>query len=93
MPEVDFDVNVTDLYDAIGRSDWNSASVACRIDPVEAETWVVRRRGSVDEDDETSQRLVSAVFASRGMLDSVAGSVAVMLNSSGVRSSNILRCS
>lgn len=58
MPEVDFDVNVTDLYDAIGRSDWNSASVACRIDPVEAETWVVRRRGSVDEDDETASTIL-----------------------------------
>ena len=61
MPEVDFDVNVTDLYDAIGRSDWNSASVACRIDPVEAETWVVRRgKNDNDEvdDDETSSTIL-----------------------------------
>jgi hypothetical protein len=43
MAEVDFDRNVTSLYDAIVKSDWDQASRACRRSPIEAETWVVRR--------------------------------------------------
>jgi hypothetical protein len=43
MAEVDFDKNVTSLYDAIGKSDWDKASHACRCNPIEAKTWVVRR--------------------------------------------------
>jgi len=41
--EVDFDVNVTGLYAAIGQSDWAEASHACNASPIEAETWVIRR--------------------------------------------------
>jgi hypothetical protein len=43
MPEVDFDRNVTSLYEAIGTSDWDKASNACRRNPIEAKTWVVRQ--------------------------------------------------
>ena len=43
MAEVDFDRNVTSLYDAIVKSDWDKASHACRRSPIEAKTWVVRR--------------------------------------------------
>ena len=43
MAEVDFDRNVTSLYDAIVKSDWDKASHACRHSPIEAKTWVVRR--------------------------------------------------
>mmetsp|Transcript_34122 Transcript_34122/g.72693 ORF Transcript_34122/g.72693 Transcript_34122/m.72693 type:complete len:715 (+) Transcript_34122:206-2350(+) len=54
--QVDFDNNVTALYDAIGKSDWDAASHACRRNPIEAETWVVRRdgepkKGADNEDD------------------------------------------
>lgn len=44
MHEVDFDIN-SPLYDAIGTSDWDAASHACQCNPIEAETWVVRRDG------------------------------------------------
>ena len=54
MPEVDFDVNVTDLYDAIYKSDWGAASAAVRSNPIEAETWVVRR----EADDEGSNNIL-----------------------------------
>ena len=30
------------LYDAIGKSDWDEATLACRRDPIEAQTWVRR---------------------------------------------------
>jgi hypothetical protein len=43
MAEVDFDRNVTSLYEAIGTSDWDKASNVCRRNPIEAKTWVVRR--------------------------------------------------
>ena len=49
MPqEVDFDINVTSLYAAIGRSDWEAASRACILNPTEAETWVIRKERSED---------------------------------------------
>ena len=44
MLEVDFTTNVTPLYDAIGKCNWDAASLACRRNPMEAKTWVVRRR-------------------------------------------------
>ncbi|KAL7428117.1 hypothetical protein ACHAXH_003258, partial [Discostella pseudostelligera] len=51
MPEVDFDVNVTPLYDAIGNCDWDAASDACRRNPIEAKTWVVRREARPGDSD------------------------------------------
>lgn len=36
---------VTSLYDAIGKFDWDEASLACRRNPIEAQTWV-RREGA-----------------------------------------------
>lgn len=60
MLEVDFDVNVTDLYDAIGKSDWSAASEACRNNPIEAETWVVRR--GVDEEDDEDASAANSVL-------------------------------
>lgn len=40
--EVNFDNNVTPLYDAISNSDWDGAERALRCKPIEARTWVVR---------------------------------------------------
>mmetsp|Transcript_18156 Transcript_18156/g.37914 ORF Transcript_18156/g.37914 Transcript_18156/m.37914 type:complete len:554 (+) Transcript_18156:531-2192(+) len=62
MPEeVDFDVNVTNLYASIGRSDWESASRACVLHPIEAETWVIRK-----ERDDDGEVLRSADGTARG---------------------------
>ncbi|KAL3771633.1 hypothetical protein ACHAWU_007750 [Discostella pseudostelligera] len=55
MPEVDFDVNVTPLYDAIGKCDWDAASDACRRNPIEAKTWVVRREARPGDSDRERQ--------------------------------------
>jgi hypothetical protein len=41
---VDYDVNVTRLYEHIGDSDWKMAIERCRQHPGEASTWVVRYR-------------------------------------------------
>mmetsp|Transcript_6214 Transcript_6214/g.15376 ORF Transcript_6214/g.15376 Transcript_6214/m.15376 type:complete len:418 (-) Transcript_6214:46-1299(-) len=41
--EVDFHKNVTDLYQAITKSDWTAAIQAVKKHPDEAKTWVVRR--------------------------------------------------
>jgi hypothetical protein len=47
--EVDYDVNITALYENITNSDWDTAIRSCISSPVEAETWVVRRyEGSND---------------------------------------------
>jgi hypothetical protein len=40
--EVDFDRNVTDLYDSISQSNWDAALASVRKSPMEARTWVVR---------------------------------------------------
>ncbi|KAL7472817.1 hypothetical protein ACHAXS_013182 [Conticribra weissflogii] len=62
MPEeVDFDINVTNLYASIGRSDWESASRACVLHPIEAETWVIRK-----ERDDDGELLHSADGSARG---------------------------
>lgn len=49
--EVDYDKNITDLYQAITNSDWESAISACEKSPEEARTWVVRHYEESDEDD------------------------------------------
>eukprot|EP00586_Coscinodiscus_wailesii_P021537 CAMPEP_0172515204 /NCGR_PEP_ID=MMETSP1066-20121228/266171_1 /TAXON_ID=671091 /ORGANISM="Coscinodiscus wailesii, Strain CCMP2513" /LENGTH=106 /DNA_ID=CAMNT_0013296189 /DNA_START=12 /DNA_END=328 /DNA_ORIENTATION=+ len=41
--EVDFDTGPTKLYRAISNSEWNVASSIAKLDPEEAETWVVRK--------------------------------------------------
>lgn len=33
---------VMSMYDAIGKSDWNEATLACKRNPIEAQTWVRR---------------------------------------------------
>ncbi|KAL7546753.1 hypothetical protein ACHAWF_010083 [Thalassiosira exigua] len=43
-PAVDYDVDVTALYESVGRSDWDGAVDACRRRPIEAATWVIRRK-------------------------------------------------
>ena len=40
--EVDYDNNVTDLYQAITDQNWERAAQVCRLKPVQAATWVVR---------------------------------------------------
>ena len=39
---VDYDINVTPLYEAIGKSDWKGATNLAELRPDEASTWVVR---------------------------------------------------
>lgn len=46
--EVDFDRNITALYDAITQSKWAEAVTAAEMNPSEAKTWVVRH---YDEED------------------------------------------
>uniref|UniRef100_A0A7S1VSB5 Uncharacterized protein n=1 Tax=Grammatophora oceanica TaxID=210454 RepID=A0A7S1VSB5_9STRA len=41
--EVDFDRNMTKLYEAITSSTWNAALAAVNSNPAEARTWVVRK--------------------------------------------------
>ena len=47
--EVDFDKNITRLYEAITNCDWEVAIATARSTPHEAETWVVRRYEESDE--------------------------------------------
>ncbi len=52
-PTVDYDINVTPLYEHIGNSDWKEASNRCQQHPQEAGTWVIRyRRDSTGDDGE-----------------------------------------
>jgi len=50
--EVDYDKNLTRLYEAIGKSDWDLAIRAASDSPDEARTWVVRHAQSDDFEDE-----------------------------------------
>lgn len=47
--EVDFDKNITKLYEAITNCDWDVAIATAQSAPHEAETWVVRRYEDSDE--------------------------------------------
>jgi Ankyrin repeats (many copies) len=49
--EVDFDKNLTELYQAITDQDWKRVAIVCRTDPIQAATWVVRHYN--DDNDET----------------------------------------
>ena len=51
---VDFDTNVTELYEAISNSDWDGAYVALKKNPQEAQTWVVR----YDDEDQIMWRFL-----------------------------------
>jgi predicted nucleic acid-binding Zn-ribbon protein len=52
--EVDYDKNITRLYQAITSCDWDEALSAIKRNPEEARTWVVRYSDEeVDDDDET----------------------------------------
>ena len=51
---VDFDTNVTELYEAISNSDWDGAYVALKKNPNEAQTWVVR----YDDEDQIMWRFL-----------------------------------
>lgn len=50
--EVDYEKNITDLYQAITNCDWEGAVAAARRRPEEARTWVVRH---YEEDDNASE--------------------------------------
>lgn len=51
--ESDYDINPTELYQCITKSDWDGAMVALERDPVQCRTWVVRR--DLCRDDEKEQ--------------------------------------
>jgi hypothetical protein len=61
-PTVDYDVNVTPLYEYIGNSDWKEASNRCQEHPQEAGTWVVRYRR-----DSAGNRLAADTGAGAGV--------------------------
>lgn len=48
--EVDYDKNVTRLYESISDSDWDTAIVDVKENPNEARTWVVRHHQDGDQD-------------------------------------------
>lgn len=48
--EVDYDKNVTRLYESISDSDWDTAIVDVKEHPNEARTWVVRHHQDGDQD-------------------------------------------
>lgn len=50
--EVDFDKNITELYQAITDQDWETAIAFCRNDPVQAATWVVRHYEDEEDGEE-----------------------------------------
>ena len=50
--EVDYDKNLTDLYQAITDQDWERAVDVCKSDPEQAKTWVVRHYDDDDEEEE-----------------------------------------
>lgn len=54
--EVDFDTNITALYDAITKSAWNEAVTAAERNPTEARTWVVRHYH--EEDSEGAEQAI-----------------------------------
>jgi len=47
--EVDFDTNVTLLYESISNSNWDVSLHALKSNPLEAKTWVVRRQEGTNE--------------------------------------------
>jgi Ankyrin repeats (3 copies) len=53
--EVDYDKNLTELYEAITDQKWDRAVTVCRNDPVQAATWVVRH---YEDDDEIMWRFL-----------------------------------
>jgi hypothetical protein len=53
--EVDYDKNLTELYQAITDQKWDRAVQVCRSDPVQAATWVVRH---YEDDDEIMWRFL-----------------------------------
>lgn len=52
--QVDYDKNITGLYQAITQSNWEKAIAACKRNPNEAKTWVVRHYE--DGDDSTGEK-------------------------------------
>jgi hypothetical protein len=53
--EVDYDKNLTDLYQAITDQKWDYAAQVCKTYPVQAATWVVRH---YEDDDEIMWRFL-----------------------------------
>lgn len=53
--EVDYDKNLTELYESITDQKWDRAVAVCRKDPVQAATWVVRH---YEDDDEIMWRFL-----------------------------------
>ena len=53
--EVDYDKNITRLYQAITSCDWDEALSAIKRNPEEARTWVVRYSDEENDDDDEAQ--------------------------------------
>ena len=45
-PEVDYDTDVTALYELLESSEWDAARLRCRTHPKEVRTWIVRYDGN-----------------------------------------------
>ena len=54
--EVDYDKNLTELYQAITDQDWSRAGSICKKDPIQAAIWVVRH---YNEDNNENQSAMS----------------------------------
>jgi len=56
--QVDYDVNITDLYQAICNCDWDLAVESVRKSPEEARTWVVRHYADESEEEEEEKEIM-----------------------------------
>lgn len=54
--EVDYDKNITPLYEAITNCDWDTAAVVVKAHPEQARTWVVRHYEDEDEEDDHNNK-------------------------------------
>mmetsp|Transcript_7735 Transcript_7735/g.11070 ORF Transcript_7735/g.11070 Transcript_7735/m.11070 type:complete len:513 (-) Transcript_7735:294-1832(-) len=54
--EVDYDKNLTTLYEAITNCDWDLAIATAKSHPEEAQTWVVRHYNDDDDDDDNNKK-------------------------------------
>jgi len=56
--EVDYDRNITDLYESITNCDWDSAVDAAQRNPEEAMTWVVRHYEESESEDADKREIM-----------------------------------
>ena len=63
--EVDYDKNLTDLYQAITDQNWDRAAKVCKANPTQAATWVVRHYE--DEESEEEPEIMWRFLPLRGV--------------------------